>query len=98
MLVTSLRSRTIRPLSGILLLTSRFTKSEFSNVRLPRHFTTTASACVVICRLRPEVEMIAGSGMKFPSWKGTEPGFSPLSSATFYTSWENDLKGIPDQA
>jgi hypothetical protein len=30
--------------------------------------------------------------MKFPSWKGTEPGFLRLSSATFYTRRRNDLK------
>jgi len=37
--------------------------------------------------------------MKLSSWKGTEPGFLPLSSATFYTSWQNDFDTIlkPDQ-
>src|ERR1700690_3195439 len=75
MRVTSLRSRTIRPFSGILLLTSRFRKSEVSTVKEPRHFTTVAPSRAEMCRWKPEVEIIAGSDMKLPRAKVSNRDF-----------------------
>lgn len=67
---TNDRAKTNRPLLGIRFLTSPFRKSEVSTVKVPRHCTTVASSSVEICRFRPEVEIIAGSGIKFHSGKG----------------------------
>ena len=74
--VSAVRSKVIRPWSGIRLLTSRYKKSEFSITKVPQHCTTIASSNVKICKLRPEVEMVAGSDMKLLSsrakiFKGT---------------------------